>query len=590
MTRAAVLLAAAIAALPACEEVAPAARGFGSRQLTALRDPTFEFAGARGDLVLYWTGDAPANSRYWSVDVTTGAVREHQPTFPDVVAPQYTYPADPNARFHCSYTSNLAGAGSRLQIDDAQTGQQTTIDGVHYVYYDGGCPTDSDPTLKVWRYDSDGRLTLWTGRYDELQLVPLDLAVLRPILVFPPSDVTVNVVAGRPAQPDALGIYAIDLTSFAVTELVPPALQAGAWADGATPAGSLGSAGLSDLPDLEMLGDHFRYWRVMDDGNETMFVGPLTSGPARELALFHGFGAERERVHVAAADRMYPPQPPLPPVWQRVGIEASEILVWDDGRQRLITCPTALGSRMTGSASPDGTRLALFAAQDFDLAPGFRPTTGSLSLVDLTNAPGGAAPCNELAPADVSVAGFSPDGSALFWLLQPPYPATEAETELWVAAGDGSAHRRVGIGKIFGPPGEPRFVAGSQLELVIDGDLVWLDTHDDSFLTHAIAEQVSGAAIDHGRWLIAGYEASGQDGTARLGVIERDRADRGNKRLISPDVATYMSPDIFDSLRNILTPNRAADDPLRIVYLVRGRNPSSQDGLWVASLTKEDIP
>ena len=151
MTRAAVLLVAAIVALPACEEGTPTARGFGSRQLTALRDPTFEFAGARGDLVLYWTGDAPANTRYWSVDVTTGAVREHQPTFPDVPVPQYTFPADPNARFHCSFTSSGVGAGgasasalaAMLQIDDAQTGQRTTIDGVYY--YGVGCPDRRRP-------------------------------------------------------------------------------------------------------------------------------------------------------------------------------------------------------------------------------------------------------------------------------------------------------------------------------------------------------------------------------------------------------------------------------------------------------------
>ena len=110
MTRAAVLLVAAVAALPACEEVTPAARGFGSRQLTTLRDPTFEFAGARGDLILYWTGDAPATTRYWSVDVTTGAVREHDPVFSDVPVPQYTIPADPNARFHCSYGTGGDGA------------------------------------------------------------------------------------------------------------------------------------------------------------------------------------------------------------------------------------------------------------------------------------------------------------------------------------------------------------------------------------------------------------------------------------------------------------------------------------------------
>ena len=246
MTRAAVLLVAAVAALPACEEVTPVARGFGSRQLTTLRDPTVEFAGARGDLVLYWTGDEPATTRYWSVDVTTGAVREHQPTFPDVPVPQFTIPADPSARFLFVHLERAAAGGApapalgtMLRIDDAQTGQQTIIDGV---YYGVGCPSDDDPTMKLWRYDSDSHLTLWTGRYDALQIIPLDLTVVRPIQVFPASDITVNVLAGRPAQPDALGLYAIDLTSFAVTELVSPTLQGGAWADGATPAGSLDSA------------------------------------------------------------------------------------------------------------------------------------------------------------------------------------------------------------------------------------------------------------------------------------------------------------------------------------------------------------
>ena len=34
----------------------------------------------------------------------------------------------------------------------------------------------------------------------------------------------------------------------------------------------------------------------------------------------------------------------------------------------------------------------------------------------------------------------------------------------------------------------------------------------------------------------------------------------------------------------------AADEPIRIVYQVRGRNPSSQDGLWVATINQSDIP
>jgi hypothetical protein len=140
----------------------------------------------------------------------------------------------------------------------------------------------------------------------------------------------------------------------------------------------------------------------------------------------------------------------------------------------------------------------------------------------------------------------------------------------------------------MGPPNEPRFVGASQLQLQIGGDLLWLDVHDDPLLTHPIVEHVQGTAIDRGRWLISGYDASDQDGTARLGVVNRDT---GEKRQISPDVTEFMSPDSSSSLGAMVIPGpRAAGDPLRIVYLVRGRNPSSQDGLWVASITKEDIP
>ena len=321
------------------------------------------------------------------------------------------------------------------------------------------------------------------------------------------------------------------------------------------------------------------------DGGETMFVGPLASGPARELALFHRDGSNRAPIFVAPADGKYPPQTPMPPVWQHWEAgNPSEILVWNDGQQRLLTCPTDFVYVATGSLSPDGSKLAMFASADPYKQPGSSPNTGPLLLVDLTSPAGNAGSCTVLAAANVSAAAFSPDGSALMWLVQPPYPA---DAELWLAAGDGSAPRLVGVDGISGPPGQPRFAAGGQLDLFIDGDLVWLDTHDDAVLTHAIAEQVIGPVIDRGRWLIMGYAASVQDGTARLGIVDREM---GGERLISPDVLTFMSPDISTGYNNVYTPNRGADDPIRIVYQVRGRNPSSQDGLWVATINQSDIP
>jgi len=235
----------------------------------------------------------------------------------------------------------------------------------------------------------------------------------------------------------------------------------------------------------------------------------------------------------------------------------------------------------------DASKVALVIAQSSsDLLYGSSARTGPLLLVDLTSAAGETAPCTVLAPSQVSTAGFSPDGSTLFWLMEPPDPTMD--TSLWFAAPDGSAPRLVGTDKIKGPPNAPGFVGASQLQLQIGGDLLWLDVHDDPILTHPIVEHVRGTAIDRGRWLIIGYDASEQDGTARLGVINRDT---GEKRLISSDMAEFMTPDSSNSLGAMVIPGpRALDDPLRIVYLVRGRNPSSQDGLWVASITQEDTP
>jgi hypothetical protein len=587
MTRALIVLAALGAALSACDDGTPIKRGFGSRQLLQLRDPTFEFAGARGDLVLYWTGAEPATTRYWSIDVTTGELREHDAMFSDVPAPQYRYPVDPNARFHCRYLSS--NTGWWLEIDDAETGQLTTIDGMPAL---GDCPSEANPNIRMWRPDENGYLSLWAGPYDALQMVPIDLAIVRVAQTFRSADMTVNVLAGRPAAPEAIGLYAVDMVSFAVTELVPPALQGGAWAEGAMADGALDSSSLAVTFDIAAIGSHFRYWRTIAGGGaETMFVGPFASGPSRELALFRRDNDGPRAVPVGPANGKFPPDTPVPPVWLRSSATGShDLLIWDDGMQRLVTCPSPFrpySSSPIGMASADGSRIALFVAPSPDAPPDASPRTDALLLVDLMNPGAGSTPCNMLAPAYASTAGFSPDGSALFWLLHPPDQAA-VDAELWLAATDGSGPRLVGTDEIQGPPNAPRFVGPSQLQLQIGTDLVWLDTHDDSFLTHAIAGHVRGTAIDRGRWLITGYDASDQDATARLGVIDRDT---GVPRLISPEVASFMSPDIYDLTGLGVAPApRNPDDPIRVVYLVRGRNASSQDGLWVATINASDIP
>jgi len=186
----------------------------------------------------------------------------------------------------------------------------------------------------------------------------------------------------------------------------------------------------------------------------------------------------------------------------------------------------------------------------------------------------------------VNAVGFAPDDSAMFWLVSPPYPAIQSD--LWLAGADGSAPREAGSNQIAGPPNPPRFVGPSQLELQIDTDLVWLDVHDQTNLTHTIAEHVMGPTIDRGRWLITGYDASEQDGTARLGVVNRD--DAHQKKPISSAVKVFMAIDLAAAEGTYPPPPPRADSALRVVYLVQGRNPSSQDGLWVATINAGDLP
>ena len=103
------------------------------------------------------------------------------------------------------------------------------------------CPTEADPRLTVWRRDDAGHVTLWSGRYDDLQPVPLGIEIRD--VVQGGLDIYLA-LAGTPTQPDALGLYRIDYRSFAVTELVPAATRTPAWAPGATPDGPLDSTTL----------------------------------------------------------------------------------------------------------------------------------------------------------------------------------------------------------------------------------------------------------------------------------------------------------------------------------------------------------
>jgi hypothetical protein len=89
-----------------------------------------------------------------------------------------------------------------------------------------------------------------------------------------------------------------------------------------------------------------------------------------------------------------------------------------------------------------------------------------------------------------------------------------------------------------------------------------------------------------GGWLITGYEYSTQAGTATVGLVNRNT---GEKRPISPDVSQFIVLAGRHGADGGLFPDSTAVGALTVVYVVRGRNPSPQDGIWSATISTADL-
>jgi hypothetical protein len=565
------LLAAGVTALPACDDGTPVQRGFGSRQLVQTRDPSFAFYATKGDVIFYHTG-LYGDETYWSIDLGTGEVRNIGSTMPSLADPP------PTSRFHCEYETDQNALTGNFIITDTQSGMKTVIDRV--VATDPYCVEEGDPMLTVWRQEEDGTKTRWIGPYDDLKQTPLSVLVHQ---VFWRADEATRVNAARPETPDQLGIFAIpDQDPSSATEVVPAALADAAWADGAAPSTDLVSSTLA-APTFffPAPGKRYCYERVMANGSEAMFIGPYTTGAVRERALFAvPPGDSMHALTIEPYNFRYDGLWRITNAWSSTEGNPPGVIfrLWDDADARLATCPWPLDQYPRALADPMGEN-ALFLRQTNSGSPG--PFSALLLMVP---AAADGNPCKQLADEWVGYADFSPDGTAMTWLVE-----TEIEkATLWTAGRDGTAARVIGTGYIRGaayPISQaPHFVGGSQLELTLDGDLVWVDVHDDPARTHYITEQVFGSPIDLGRWVVTGHDFSDQDSTGPLALVNRDT---GETRPISPAVYAYTSPDLH--LYGI-TPGVFKDDgqPIRIVYQVRGRNPSSQDGVWVATITAQD--
>ncbi len=588
MTRPALLfhcLVAGLVALGACGGGGQATRGFDSREVLPVRDPSLElwtFTEADGiPTLIYSTAPAGSTARnYWSLDITTGNVENlgtEQPASITAV----------NGPYACWTQTDPTSGVKTLEIFDIRTSAQTPVDGV-ISYAD--CP-GIDGWLTVFRPDATGSPVLWRGPFTDLQTVALsmDVEAVGQWLFDSSGQPSGVLVAAAPTdQPDAFGLYTLALDTTAFTEDVPPATASTAWATGAAAAGSLQSSSLATgaAQAIRAMGDHFVYARTMSDGGTTMFAGPLTSGPASELALFQAdataVSTSSVTVYSSSLYGLPSGEAPIAAWTPAAAVGSGALMIWDDAAHAVVGCPSSVGDAPSAVLSPDGSR-ALFAEFSWT---GVSP--GAVTLLSLGAAAGGSDTCIALATAGGTGAGFSPDGRALFWTIA----TGPVDGELWAAAADGSNPRMLGSGAIalvsfLDLPDSER------LEFYLDSDFVWVDLRDDPIVLHDVVQQVFEGYADLGNsWLLIGYNYSTQDGTGTLGLVNRDT---GATRPVSPSVATFRaavarSPAGADAgAAEAAAPDGGSPALYDVVYLVRGRNPSPQDGIWIARVSAADL-
>ena len=590
-------LAALALGAVACGGSQPVARAFGSTEIEPIRDPTIFLDGeSSAGVVQYSTGGAAGVAQvWWTLDLTTGAVQSYGTSMPPFMPPIGSSPPPtppPSSLYTC--VQNYAGGDPpgtvTLQIVDTTTNVETDIHNVKDFW--PTCP-GADGMLTAFVLDASGGIVLETGPYTQLTQAELTVAVLAILgwdLDAMGTPTSVTVLAAQVTSPDEDEIDSIDLSTypatFDVTAVVPAVQTSVAWATGATPVGSLQSTSLAgSTAGIQFIDGHYLYPRSMSDGGTTIFAGPFSSGAASELALFEippgtllPTAAELDLVGGGTA---VPKRYLFTWTFDGGSGPASNIIVWDDTDLALAVCPSSHGVDLASAFSSDHAKVLFSVAQGFQ---DYYNNSGPLDLLTL-GGPGGAASCRQIASDGVVAAGFSPDADFMFWVIQPP----TGDSQLWIAGSDGSGAQMIGRGVIA----QAHFLddGGARLEMILDGELAWLDLHDASGPPQHLAEQVHGSIYDFNGnpWLILLYQWNATDGTGTLALV--NRVD-GQVRPISPSVAE------FEVEYERLGADGGPVDPFGdagvgyeyvVVYVVRGRNPSAQDGIWRAIITPADL-
>jgi hypothetical protein len=308
------------------------------------------------------------------------------------------------------------------------------------------------------------------------------------------------------------------------------------------------------------------YERVLSDGKPYLFLRHVGGGDAREVALP---GALDEKATIRAASTLTLEIAPeaRAVAWLSPGdsTRPDTLFTWDLATDRVGACPVA-GDRIFYLGWFGGTDdTARFTAVVF--RSGVGTVDSPLTLV--FGATGGGCQTHRPGTDVVYVMSPSPDRTQVTWIQQG-----RDESSIHVAAADGSDDRSLARG-----PGiaASRFIDDRRLLFFRDGGdgigVSWLDLTVEPIVEHPIAERISGRELWLGpRWALLVNRYSQQDDNGTLVAIDIEtRAERAVSKLVTSVAPRW--PEV---------PPGAVELP--VAYLVRGRVASDQDGVWLAHL------
>jgi hypothetical protein len=255
-------------------------------------------------------------------------------------------------------------------------------------------------------------------------------------------------------------------------------------------------------------------------------------------------------------------------LWTADGPSGNHLYSWNLGADRVGGCDVpvglARGSVWTGAQDR-------FAVQVYPTdSEGLR-----LPGVLVLGVPGGT--CRVITPEGRYYLfwTFSPDGTVLDWHEH----LAGGGTAIHLTATDDSGERRIDLpGTIY----TSEFYGDQRLLLrrsSADGTgLSFIDLAEDPIRDHVVADRLATSWVwidDH--WLLLGDAHSSQDDTFTLRAVN---IDTGASRLVSTSVVGFATP---------WTVRPAGATVLPVAYLVRGRAASAQDGIWSARLPLADF-